>query len=99
MTGHDDDGYHGPATLVLDGRDFAVHATLAGVFQPLDGRYHWYGRLTAPEELVELLTGTRRTALLRTPDGSAEGRIGDADVWGRYRITGTSTPPFHVPHG
>jgi hypothetical protein len=31
-----------------------------------------------------------------TPEGSADGELADVDPWGRYRLTGTSTPPFAV---
>jgi hypothetical protein len=34
--------------------------------------------------------------VLRTPDGEASGQLSDPDTWGRYRIAGTSRPPFAV---
>jgi Domain of unknown function (DUF4873) len=96
-TAHDD-GYTGPATLVFDdAREIVVEITLRGHFQPIDGRYHWYGRVSANAELAELVGGRKRAATLRTPDGEAAGELSDPDPWGRYRITGVSTPPFAVP--
>lgn len=92
-----DDGYQGPATLVIDEREVTVDVALRGHFQPIDGRYHWYGRLRANAELDELVGGRKRTALLRTPDGEATGELSDPDPWRRYRITGVSTPPFGTP--
>jgi hypothetical protein len=99
MTAPDDheDGYRGPATLVVDDRELTVEVELRGHFQPIDGRYHWYGRLREHPELADLVGGRKRTAVLRTPDGEATGELSDPDPWRRYRITGTSTPPFTVP--
>jgi hypothetical protein len=91
------DGYAGPAMLIVDERELAVEVDLRGHFQPIDGRYHWYGRLAEHAELAELVGGRKRTAVLRTPQGEATGEVSDPDPWRRYRITGVSTPPFAVP--
>jgi hypothetical protein len=93
--GHDD-GYTGSAVLVFDQREVPVEVELRGYFQPIDGRYHWYGRVKANEQVTELVEGGARTALLRTPDGSATGKLTDPDPWSRYRVAGISTPPFRV---
>lgn len=91
----DEDGYSGPATLTLDGGELTVEVVLRGNFEPVDGRYHWYGRIQAHPGLS---VGPRKPdALLRTPFGEAVGTLSDQDTWGRYRITGTSRPPFAVP--
>jgi hypothetical protein len=92
-----EDGYRGPATLVMDTVELAIEVDLRGHFQPIDGRYRWYGRISQQAELTDLIAGRKRTALLRTPNGAATGELTDPDTWGRYRITGTSTPPFPVP--
>ena len=92
----DEDGYDGRATLVIDERELAVDVRLRGHFQPIDGRYHWYGRLHANTELDELVGGRKRTAVLRTPEGEATGEVSDPDPWRRYRVTGVSTPPVDV---
>jgi hypothetical protein len=93
----DEDGYAGEATLVLDGAELSVTVTLRGNFEPVDGRYHWYGRIQAHAELTSASAGRKPTAELRTPFGVAEGLLSDPDTWGRYRISGTSRPPFEVP--
>jgi hypothetical protein len=93
----EEDGYAGPATLIVGERELAVDVVLRGHFQPIDGRYHWYGRLAEHPELAELVGGRKRTAVLRTPRGEATGEVSDPDPWRRYRITGVSTPPFAVP--
>lgn len=92
-----DEGYDGAATLVVDGRELAVSVLLRGYFEPIDGRFHWYGRLAAHTELADLVGSARKQALLTTPDGAATGELGEPDLWGRYRITGTGTPPLRVP--
>ncbi|RNM13680.1 DUF4873 domain-containing protein [Nocardioides pocheonensis] len=82
-----------PATsLETTGVAVTVDVTLRGHFEPIDGRYHWYGRLAADEALGRWQPGT--TVVLTTPHGSAAGRLSDLDPWGRYRISGTGRPPF-----
>ncbi|MFD9895503.1 DUF4873 domain-containing protein [Amycolatopsis sp. NPDC059027] len=97
MSEHDEDGYNGEATLVVDGTELAVKVDLRGYFQPIDGYYRWYGRIAADEKLTELAGGKKKTVEIRAGERSASGEISDPDPWGRYRIMGTSTPPFHVP--
>ena len=82
MSEHDEDGYRGPATLVVDG---------------IDGYYRWYGRITAHEELAALADGKKKAVELRANGHHAAGEVSDPDPWGRYRVMGTSTPPFPVP--
>ena len=95
MAGLDDaDAYAGPALLRLGEREFGVRAELRGHFEPIDGRYHWYGRVAAHEGLTTLLAGAKSAATIETHDGAAPCELSDPDLWGRYRITGTSTPPF-----
>lgn len=93
----DEDGYRGPATLLLDGVELAVTVTLRGNFEPVDGRYHWYGRLQPSDALAEKVGARKSPAVLRTPVGEAGGVLSEPDPWGRYRITGTSRPPFEIP--
>lgn len=93
----DEDGYQGEATLLLDGAELPVTVTLRGNFEPVDGRYHWYGRIQADTQVTDKAAGRKPTATLRTPHGSAAGVLSDPDTWGRYRISGTSRPPFAVP--
>ena len=87
--------YAGPARVSAgsSGEAIDVEVDLRGHFEPLDGRFHWYGRIAACEQLsAEVRSGA--TVVLRTPHGSAEGRLSDVDPWGRFRITGTGRPPF-----
>ena len=39
--------YAGPVQLLDGDRRVPGVATLRGEFQPIDGRFHWYGRLDA----------------------------------------------------
>lgn len=91
---HVDEGYDGAAELVLEGSDaLQVSVELRGVFQPIDGRYHWYGRVRHSPELDAAVTG-KLLVRVRTPYGEAAGRLSDRDPWGRFRVTGTGRPPF-----
>ncbi|MGH3647891.1 MAG: DUF4873 domain-containing protein [Micromonosporaceae bacterium] len=86
--------YTGPATLRIEDAELPVEVTLRGVFQPIDGRFRWYGRIAADPALDALVAGRRTAATIRTPLGDAAGDVSDQDTWGRYRIMGTGTPPF-----
>jgi cation diffusion facilitator CzcD-associated flavoprotein CzcO len=93
---HEDDGYTGPASLTFADSQFEVEAQIGGEFQPIDGRYHWRGRLARHDGLTAVLGTARATGVLTTPQGSAPCELSDPDPWGRYRVTGVSTPPFTV---
>lgn len=93
---HDEDDYRGPGTVVADDAELDVEVVLRGHFEPIDGRFHWYGRIGAHEQVSDLAAGRRRTVVLRTPVGEAEGTLSDPDPWNRYRITGLGRPPFEV---
>lgn len=81
--------YAGPAAI--QGRE--VEVLLRGHFEPIDGHFHWWGRIAADEGLAaEQASGS--TVRLVTPHGEAEGRLSDLDPWGRFRIAGTGRPPF-----
>jgi len=93
----DADGYQGPAELILGaGLTFAVRADLRGYFEPIDGRYHWYGRLARHDGLTAALAEGRASGTLRTPEGTAACEVSEPDPWQRYRVAGLSTPPFPV---
>ena len=94
---HDEDGYTGTASLTVGEDIFDVEVELRGHFQPIDGYYRWYGRIAAHEALSAALGGKKADAVLTTPEGEANCQLSDPDPWDRYRVMGTSTPPFHVP--
>jgi hypothetical protein len=101
VTPHDapppEPAYDGPAHLLVRGdddpREVEVQVTLRGRFQPIDGRYRWYGRVRSDTDLSETVR-PGSSVLLRTPYGEAEARLSDLDPWGRFRVSGTGRPPF-----
>ncbi|TCP49273.1 uncharacterized protein DUF4873 [Tamaricihabitans halophyticus] len=93
---HEEEGFAGEATLLLADSEIPVRVELRGYFQPIDGRYHWYGRITQNERVSELAEAGSKVGRLRTPQGEAEAKLSDPDPWGRYRVAGISTPPFAV---
>lgn len=92
-TRHDaSEAYDGPAVVLVDDVEHPVSVTLRGAFSPLDGHFHWYGRVGSGAALAEVRSGTAVT--LHTPHGHAPARLSDQDPWGRFRLTGTGRPPF-----
>lgn len=95
--GHDD-GYSGPATLSVDGREVACEVVLDARHEPHDGRLHWYGRLRLPAEpeppLAAALAAPGARITLTAGGPPAVAAVGDRDPWGRYRVTGVGTPPY-----
>lgn len=94
MSEQAEEGYTGPATVHIGAKVLTVDVELRGYFQPIDGYYHWYGRVREHSELSGLLAGRKTAVLVRTPQGEAKGELSDPDPWNRYRIMGTSRPPF-----
>lgn len=95
MPEHDhEDEYRGEAVLFTEDTEISVEVVLRGNFQPIDGRFHWYGRLAEHQEITDLVEGRRTNVVLRTHSGEAVGKLSDPDPWNRYRITGVGRPPF-----
>jgi hypothetical protein len=102
MTHHEPGAeYDGPATLTNENSEpIQVEVRMRGEFQPLDGRFHWWGRLLAQpcsvgvEAETEPLLRSGATVSIDTGHGVATGRLSDLDPWGRYRVTGLGQPPF-----
>jgi hypothetical protein len=97
MNDHDEDGYDGPAELIDGATTVAATVTLRGHFDPISGKYSWYGRVAAAPEVTALLDGGTRAVRLRTPHAEVDTALSDVDPWGRPRIQGFGTPPFAVP--
>ena len=92
----DTDGYEGTAVVEAGGSRFDVHVRLRGHFQPIDGRYHWYGRISAHDGLDGALGSGKAAGVLTTAEGSAPCELSEPDPSRRYRVTGISTPPFRT---
>ena len=95
------------AELLVDGAVHAVELHLTGHFQPLDGRYHWGGRLRADparpadaesaDPLSALVRAGRRDVQLRcAPADPVPARLLEIDPWGNIRFGGTGAPPHGV---
>lgn len=91
--GHEE-GYRGPATLLVAGEELAVEVLLDARHEPFDGRLHWSGRVRAHRRLGELLGSRGGEAELRTPGHAATATLSEPDPWDRFRITGVGAPPF-----
>ncbi len=88
------DEYSGPALLDAPGAELMVTVALNGHPDPIDGHYHWYGRITAAEG-DELPDPGRGQVFLTLPGGHpAPGRLQERDPWGHLRIVGVGAPPY-----
>lgn len=96
---HDDeDGHQGPARLAVGDDTFDVDVVLGGHLEPLDGKYHWYGRVVRNGAVDAAKKGGATTIELSIGEGTpAAGRLEEHDAWGNMRITGTGAPPFERP--
>jgi hypothetical protein len=92
----DGDGYRGPATLIDGDDEIAVDVILAGQFDPISGRYRWYGRVAASDDVADLLVAGARSVVLRTPHREVVTTLSDVDPWGRPRVEGIGAAPFEV---
>ncbi|WP_181762831.1 DUF4873 domain-containing protein [Rhodococcus spelaei] len=88
--------YSGAATLSRGEVALAVTVHLNGHFEPLDGKYHWHGRIVG--DGVETLKLPDRHPLLLTLVGgpATPATLAEQDPWGNYRIAGTGTPPYRL---
>lgn len=94
---HEDDGYTGPARLRLGDEVVDVEVTLAGHLEPLDGRYHWYGRVDQHDDVDAAKRGGVTTVELAIGSGHpAAGRLAEHDAWGNLRVTGLGAPPYEL---
>lgn len=94
----EDDGYAGPAVLRVDGRDLAVRVRLAGHLEPVDGRYHWYGRVERTDAVVAAKDGGATRAELVVDRGPAAAlRLAEYDAWGNVLVSGVGAPPYPLP--
>ncbi|MGH1561282.1 DUF4873 domain-containing protein [Mumia sp. DW29H23] len=90
-----DDTYVGPLELVAAGEVVATQVVMSGLLQPIDGVFHWHGRLAPDDALTAIATRVGRKPIgVRVPGGpEVSGRLGERNPWGGYRISGTGAPP------
>jgi hypothetical protein len=89
--------YDGPARLVVQGRELAVHVRLSGHFEPISGRYHWAGRLHPSDEVSAAVRPNTTVRLVTEGGYAADATIREQDPWGGFRVSGSGRPPFAVP--
>lgn len=82
--------YHGPAQVA----GTAVRVHLTGRWEPVDGRYHWGGRIEPAEQVAGLLRSGRRDVELRIAGRVSPARLAEVDPWGGIRVTGVGPPPW-----
>ena len=92
----DEDGYDGSAELINGTTTIPVEVKLRGHFDPISGKYSWYGRVAATPEVTALVDGGVRAVRLRTPHAEVETALSDVDPWGRPRVEGFGDAPFEV---
>ncbi|MFI9503144.1 DUF4873 domain-containing protein [Nocardia sp. NPDC052566] len=86
--------YSGPAMLDAPGALVPVTVTLSGHPDPTDGRYHWYGRISATNG-TDLPDPGRAEVYLTLPGyHPTPARLQERDPWGNLRTVGTGTPPY-----
>lgn len=96
----EEDGYYGRARLAVitpgpEVGDLDVEVTVTGHLEPLDGQYHWYGRVQRDEALDRAKASGATEVVLTIGGGHpASARLAEHDAWGNLRITGTGRPPF-----
>lgn len=91
----DDESYAGPAVVRTGDRKLAVEVHLSGHFEPIDGRFHWYGRIAADADITALLHGGSRDVTLGVEGRhDSPARLAELDPWGNVRVTGAGRPPY-----
>ncbi|GIH18428.1 DUF4873 domain-containing protein [Rugosimonospora africana] len=92
---HGEEGYAGPVVVVAGEVTVRGEAHLSGHVEPVDGRFHWGGRLTPDPALAGLVrAGTRSVRVSVGDRPPCEARLGDVDPWGGVRLRGTGRPPW-----
>lgn len=88
-------GYDGKATLVVADQEIEVTVHLDGHLEPLDGRFHFYGRIERSAAVAAVKDAGATTGSLviagRVP---AEIRLAEHDPWGHVQVSGTGAPPY-----
>ncbi|MEU8298720.1 DUF4873 domain-containing protein [Micromonospora sp. NPDC048909] len=82
--------YHGPALV----SGTPVRVRLSGRWEPVDGRYHWGGRIEPAPPVARLLRSGQRDVELSIADRVRPARLAEVDPWGGVRITGVGEPPW-----
>ena len=88
-------GYDGVATLLVADQAIAVTVHLDGHLEPLDGLFHWYGRIERSGAVAGLKdAGATSGSLVIDDRAPAELRLAEYDPWGHVQVSGTGSPPY-----
>ena len=67
----------------------------AGRFEPVDGRYHWGGRIAPHDSLSgSSAAGQRSVTVQIGRNPAAAARLAEVDPWGGIRVVGVGRPPW-----
>ncbi len=89
------DDYAGPVVVAAGEVTVCGQARLAGRVEPVDGRFHWSGRIAPDPVLAGLVRGGSRSVRVSVGDRPpCEARLDDVDPWGGVRLTGVGRPPW-----
>lgn len=91
----DTEEYDGPAVIHGPGGPVEVTVRLAGRFEPVDGRYHWGGRVAPHPDVAALARGGQRAVTVAIAGRTGTpARLSEVDPWGGIRVVGSSRPPW-----
>ena len=97
MPPEEESGYDGTAVLTVGDRAIDVTVHLDGHLEPLDGRFHWYGRIDRTDALVTAKDAGAGVGRLTIGDGEpAELRLAEYDFWGNVQVAATGAPPYRL---
>ncbi|MEV6966805.1 DUF4873 domain-containing protein [Hamadaea sp. NPDC051192] len=74
--------------------DLPVTVHLSGRWEPVDGRFHWGGRISPSTEVAQLVRSGNRDVMVHIGEQPAPARLGEVDPWGGVRVTGVGAPPW-----
>jgi len=90
--------YEGEAVVRAQGREIPVQLKLSGRFEPVDGRYHWGGRIAPQPDIERLARSTEKDVTVQVGRlAGAPARLAEVDPWGGVRVQGLSRPPWAQP--
>lgn len=88
-------GYDGEARLIVGDQEVPVMLHLGGHLEPLDGRFHWYGRVERSAAVKAIKDGGATIGMVQIPGAPpAELRLAEYDPWGHVQVNGTGAPPY-----
>ena len=94
-----EDGYRGSAVLDVGGDRYDVRVHLGGQVEPVDGRYHWGGRVAPHPALAAVVrAGARDARLLAGAAPATDVWLTEVDPWGGVLLRATGAPPW-APKG